>query len=100
MLYSSCGMRITSMTGKLPPRASASMNRRDFLRKAAGSAAAVLITKHAYAQNAAEARVIVAYEHPGQPVTADFTGLSYETSVLAKPDYFGEASYFSPDNRS
>src|SRR4051812_17383419 len=67
------------------------MDRRHLLLGAAGGAM-LLAASRALAQNAPDARLTIEYEHPGQPVPADFTGLSYETSVLAKPDYFGEAS--------
>src|SRR5262249_17804358 len=42
----------------------------------------------------APASVTIAYDDPGRAITPDFIGLSYESVVLASPDYF------TPDNRS
>jgi hypothetical protein len=69
------------------------VNRRGFLVKAAGASAA-LVGQSACAPTAAPARLSVDYGHPGRPIPADFTGLSYESAVLAANDFF------TPDNRT
>src|SRR4029079_7963366 len=39
-----------------------------------------------------DASVAVDYEHPGRVISDDFIGLSYESAVLAAPDYFSAAT--------
>jgi hypothetical protein len=46
------------------------------------------------AETAVPASVTIAYEHPGRAIAADFIGLSYESALIAAPDYF------TPDNYS
>jgi hypothetical protein len=69
------------------------VNRRDFLATVAGSSAA-LMGQSACAPSPALARLSVDYGNPGRPIPADFTGLSYESAVLAANDFF------TPDNRT
>ena len=69
------------------------MNRRAFLATVAGVGAA-LAGQSACAPSATIARLSVDYGNPGRPIPADFTGLSYESAVLAANDFF------TPDNRT
>ncbi len=69
------------------------VNRRDFLATVAGASAA-LVGPSACAPSVAIARLIVDHDNPGRPIPADFTGLSYESAVLAANDFF------TPDNRT
>lgn len=69
------------------------MNRRDFLQGVAG-----LATMHLSGVSGAvpsiDATIAVDDDQPGRIIPGDFTGLSYESSVLASPDYL------SPENLS
>jgi hypothetical protein len=65
--------------------------RRGFLRGAVGAAIG-LGSRRALAQ--ADRVLTIAYEDAGQPIAADFVGLSYESAILAAADYF------APDNAS
>jgi hypothetical protein len=67
------------------------VNRRDFLATVAGAA---LVGPSACAQAPAVSRLMIERDHPGWPIPADFTGLSYESAVLAANDFF------TPDNRT
>ena len=58
------------------------MNRRGFLATVAGASAAVM-GQSACAPSAAVSRLSIDYGNPGRPIPADFTGLSYESAVLA-----------------
>jgi hypothetical protein len=69
------------------------MNRRDFLVDVAGAGAA-LLSQSACTSSTAHSRLSVDYEKPGRAIPADFTGLSYESAVLAANDFF------TPDNRT
>jgi hypothetical protein len=71
----------------------APVNRRSFLATVAGAGAA-LAGQSACAPSATIAHLSVDYGNPGRPVPADFTGLSYESAVLAANDFF------TPDNRT
>jgi hypothetical protein len=53
-----------------------------------------LAGQSACAPSATLARLSVDYGNPGRPIPADFTGLSYESAVLAANDFF------TPDNRT
>jgi len=66
------------------------MDRRHFLFGIA--AGGVALTGRASAQGAV--RAVVDYEHAGRKIPADFTGLSYESAVVAANDYF------TADNRA
>jgi hypothetical protein len=69
------------------------VNRRHFLQGVAGLAA--LPVSRAYGAVAfLGATVVVDDDQPGRTIPDDFTGLSYESAVLASPDYL------SPTNRS
>jgi hypothetical protein len=69
------------------------VNRRDFLATVAGASTA-LVGPPACAPSVAVSRLSVDHDNPGRPIPADFTGLSYETAVLAANDFF------TPDNRT
>jgi hypothetical protein len=71
----------------------APVNRRSFLATVAGAGAA-LAGQSACAPSATLARLSVDYGNPGRPIPADFTGLSYESAILAANDFF------TPDNRT
>src|SRR5438067_9131822 len=77
----------------LMPRISelASIDRRRLLAVAGG---AFLGLASARADAAAPASVAIDYDDPGRSIAPNFTGLSYESALLAEPDYF------TPDNRS
>ena len=69
------------------------MDRRRFLLGLAGGSAALI--SRASAQDApALARLVVDYEDAGRPIARDFTGLSYESAVVAANDFF------TADNRT
>jgi hypothetical protein len=53
-----------------------------------------LAGQSACAPSATLARLSVDYGNPGRPIPADFTGLSYESAILAANDFF------TPDNRT
>jgi hypothetical protein len=69
------------------------VNRRDFIATVAGAGAA-LVGPSACAQGPAVSRLTIDHDQPGRPIPADFTGLSYESAVLAANDFF------TPDNRT
>jgi hypothetical protein len=70
------------------------MMRRRFLIGAAATAAALLTPGTNRSQPGISARLAVSYEDPGQAIASDFIGLSYESAILARGDYF------TPDNAS
>ena len=70
------------------------MKRREFLLGAASASATVIMGAHGRAEEPADARLIVEYDRPGRAIARDFLGLSYESALLASPDYL------SLDNRS
>jgi hypothetical protein len=67
------------------------LDRRRFVALAAGI---LLARRSAQAEAAVPASVTVAYEDPGRAIAPDFIGLSYESALVASPDYF------RPDNVS
>ena len=67
------------------------LNRRSFLALAGGT---LLARTPARADAVLPGRVAIAYEDPGRAIAADFIGLSYESALIAAPDYF------TPDNYS
>ena len=67
------------------------LNRRRFLALAGST---LLARGSARSETAVPARVTIAYDDPGRAIAADFIGLSYESGLIAAPDYF------TPDNRS
>jgi hypothetical protein len=67
------------------------LDRRSFLALAGST---LLARGSARAETAVPASVTIAYEDPGRAVPADFIGLSYESALVAAPDYF------TPDNYS
>jgi hypothetical protein len=67
------------------------LDRRSFLALA-GSA--LLAPGPARADTAVPASLTIAYDDPGRTIAPDFLGLSYESALLASPDYF------TPENRS
>jgi hypothetical protein len=69
------------------------MNRRDFLRGVASTAAFVAGSR-ARAEESIEASLFVEYNLQGRSIARNFMGLSYESALLSSPDYF------SPDNPS
>lgn len=71
------------------------MDRRRFLLSLAGAATfAPQATRARAAPAIVGAALTIDGNDPGRAIPADFTGLSYESGILASPDYF------SPDNRS
>ncbi len=66
------------------------MDRRQFLRTTAASAAIVVMTKALRADDEAtvSARLTVQPGRPGHRMAKDFPGLSYETRQLAQPEFF------------
>jgi hypothetical protein len=72
----------------------AAMDRRAFLRNSALASGAALYRNIGLAQAASSVslRLKLDPHKRGNPIPADFTGLSYETSQLSDPDFF------SPDN--
>jgi hypothetical protein len=70
------------------------MNRRSFLFALGGTAVAVGASRRTRAATFVDASLAVDFEHPGRVIAEDFIGLSYESAVLASPDYF------SPENPS
>src|SRR5207244_9802678 len=54
----------------------------------------LLARTSARAEAAVPASVTIAHEDPGRAIAADFIGLSYESALIAAPDYF------TPDNHS
>ena len=67
------------------------MNRRNFFQGVAG-----LATLHmsgvSSAHTSISATVAVDDDQPSRPIPDDFTGLSYESAVLASPDYLSPAN--------
>jgi len=70
------------------------VGRRTFLRCAVGAAFGLAACAKGRAQSAADVLVRVGYEDAGQEIAPDFTGLSYESAILAPGDYF------APNNAS
>ena len=72
----------------------AAMDRRAFLRNSALASGATLCGHPGFAQTASSVslRLKLDRHKRGNPIPADFTGLSYETSQL------GDPAFFSPDN--
>lgn len=73
----------------------AAMDRRTFLRSSALASSAALCGRMGFAQAASSSvslRLRLDRNQRGNPIPADFTGLSYETAQLGDPDFF------SPDN--
>lgn len=71
------------------------MDRRRFLATSlAASCAALATPSGSAAQGGKQLRLTVHPDEVGNPITADFTGLSYETSQLSDP------TFFSPDNEA
>lgn len=70
------------------------MNRRDFLSVVAGAVSALPRRAQAQAAPVVEASLTIDDAHRGPMIARDVMGLSYESAVLASPDYF------SPTNRS
>jgi hypothetical protein len=63
-----------------------SRKRRRFLIGVAGTAAALLTPDTGRSQP--DIGPAVSYEHRGRPIASNFTGLSYESAILAAGDYF------------
>src|SRR5262245_28347404 len=70
------------------------MNRRRFLMAFGGAAVAVGASQPARAGAYGDTSLTIDLDHPGRVIGEDFLGLSYESAVLASPDYF------SPKNLS
>lgn len=70
------------------------MNRRRFLFALGGTAVAASAVRPAHAATFVDASLAIDFDHPGRVIAEDFIGLSYESAVLASPDYF------SPENLS
>lgn len=70
------------------------MRRRRFLFGAAATTAALLTPGTNRSEPGISPRLAVSYEDPGQAIASDFIGLSYESAILARGDYF------TPDNAS
>lgn len=70
------------------------MTRRSLLCTLAGMAATVCAPRRVGAAPVANASFAVGYDQPGRAVAENFIGLSYESAVLASPDYL------SPGNLS
>jgi hypothetical protein len=70
------------------------MNRRVFLRNSALASGAAMWGRMGFTQAASSVSVRLKLDlhKPGNPIPADFTGLSYESAQLGDPDFF------SPDN--
>jgi hypothetical protein len=67
------------------------LDRRSFLLLAGNT---LLARSSARAEAALPASVTIEYEDPGRAIARDFLGLSYESALVASPDYF------TPYNRS
>ena len=63
------------------------MSRRSLLRILAGIAATPFASRRARAGPHVAASVAVGYDEPGRIIPENFIGLSYESAVLASPDY-------------
>ena len=70
------------------------MTRRSLLCTLAGMAATLYASRRAGAGPFVNASVAVGYDEPGRVIPENFIGLSYESAVLASPDYL------SPGNLS
>ena len=70
------------------------MTRRSLLCTLAGMAATLCTSRRVGAAPFVNASVAVGYDQPGRAVAENFIGLSYESAVLASPDYL------SPGNLS
>jgi hypothetical protein len=70
------------------------IERRCLLRGATAAAIGALARRTAWAQNGADARLLITNEDAGLPIPSDFVGLSYESAILAGGDYF------TPENKS
>jgi hypothetical protein len=70
------------------------MNRRSFLYALAGIAATLYASRRVSARSFIDASVAVGYDQPGRAISENFIGLSYESAVLASPEYL------SPGNLS
>lgn len=70
------------------------MNRRGFLFALGGTVVAAGTSRLTQAATLVDASLAIDFEHPGRVIREDFMGLSYESAVLASPDYF------SPENLS
>src|SRR6516164_3042051 len=70
------------------------MRRRRFLIGAAATSAPLFTLGTNRSQPGISPRLAVSYEDPGQAISLDFIGLSYESAILAGGDYF------TPDNAS
>lgn len=70
------------------------MDRRSFLKSSALASGAALFGRMGVAQpaSAVSIRLTLDASRRGNPIPADFTGLSYETAQLSQPEFF------SPDN--
>src|SRR6266849_5747336 len=66
------------------------LDRRSFLALAGST---LLARTSARADAAVAASVTIAYEDPGRAIAADFIGLSYESALIAAPDYFTPGNY-------
>lgn len=67
------------------------MNRRKFLKSSALVSAAAL-TRHAAWGESVSVRLTLDRHRRGNPIPADFTGLSYETAQLGDPTFFSPAN--------
>ena len=63
------------------------MSRRSLLRLLAGVAATPYASQRARARPHTAASVAVGYDELGRVIAENFIGLSYESAVLASPDY-------------
>jgi hypothetical protein len=70
------------------------MTRRSLLCTLAGMAATLYAARRVGAGPFMNASVAVGYDQPGRAISEHFIGLSYESAILASPDYL------SPDNLS
>ena len=70
------------------------MDRRRFLRSSVLASGAALCGRMGFAEAASTvaARVKLDAHKRGNPIAADFTGLSYETAQLGDPDFFSQAN--------
>ena len=64
-----------------------SMSRRSLLRILAGVAATPYASRRALAAPYVATSVVVGYDEPGRIISENFIGFSYESAVLASPDY-------------
>jgi hypothetical protein len=66
------------------------LDRRSFLALAGST---LLARGSARTETAAPASITIAYEDPGRAIARDFIGLSYESALVASPDYFTPENY-------